>query len=56
MIDLGRWVLLRLRPTAGATEMDWISVSESGAPATWPALRTLLWHAPGDAADVGAGP
>ena len=43
MIDLGPWMLLRLRPDEPARRTTWIPVSVADAGASWHALRAAVY-------------
>ncbi len=54
MIDLQRWLLLRLRPADGSPER-WVAVAGTEAGARMPVLRTVLHAAPHGGDDVAGG-
>ncbi len=45
MIDLGSWILLRLRPDAGARAC-WLALAAGEAGPAWPALRAAVYSRP----------
>jgi hypothetical protein len=49
MLDLGRWMLLRIRPVAGGRHL-WVGLSEGDAGASWQPFRAAVYSSVSDSA------